>query len=195
MRWHPGRLLPIALMFALALLTFYLERAVREDERAPGFRRHDPDYIVSNFTSITYSQAGVPESTLSAARMVHYPDDDSTELESPRLVRNEPDAARVTVRADRGTVSSQGDEIFLYDNVRLVREATSERPRASMTTSFLHVVQQRGLARTDRRVRFEEPSRTLSGRGMEYNYASGQLVLHDDVRGRFGTGAHEGGAR
>lgn len=189
MRWHYTRLLPIALMFALAMLTFYLERAVREEERHPALRRHDPDYIVHNFTTISFNSAGVAESTLSAARMIHYPDDDSTELEAPRLVRTMPQEPRMTVRADRGTLSSEGQEIFLYDNVRLVRDAGAGRPEARLSTSFLHVVQPRSLARTDRPVLLEEPSRSLAGRGMEYNYDSGNLVLHADVRGRFEPGA------
>jgi lipopolysaccharide export system protein LptC len=189
MRWNYTRFLPIALMFALAMLTFYLDRAVREEERHPALKRHDPDYIVHNFTAVTFDSAGVAESMLSAQKMVHYPDDDSTELDAPRLVRTKPDEPRVTVRADRGTLSSEGQEIFLYDNVRLVREAGAGRPEARMSTSFLHVVQPRSLARTDRPVLLEEASRSLAGRGMEYNYGSGQLVLHADVRGRFEPGA------
>jgi len=184
-RLHPARLLPIALMFALALLTFYLERTVREEERHPSFRRHDPDYIVTNFTTTTYNATGRAESILSADKMIHYPDDDSTELERPHVVQLKPDEPRMTVRADRGLLSSEGDEIFLYDNVRLVREASADRPEARMTTSFLHIVRNRSLARTDRPVRFEEPSRRLAGRGMEYNYGTGELVLHAEVRGSF----------
>ena len=195
MRWQLSRALPLVLMIALALLTFYLERAVRDEERHPSLRRHDPDYIVTNFTTVTYNAQGVAESMLSAARMVHYPDDDSTELESPHLVQSKPDEPRMTVRAERGTLSSEGHEIFLYENVRLVREADEQRPEARMTTSFLHVVRPRSLARTDRPVLLEEDARTLAGRGMEYNYDTGQLVLHADVRGRFDPRAAPEGAQ
>jgi len=45
-------------MLALALLTFYLERAVREEEPHAPLRRHDPDYLVSNFTTTTYNRDG-----------------------------------------------------------------------------------------------------------------------------------------
>jgi lipopolysaccharide export system protein LptC len=34
-------------------------------------------------------------------------------------------------------------------------------------------------------VQFVEGTRTLSGRGMEYNNESRELVLHGDVRARF----------
>jgi lipopolysaccharide export system protein LptC len=180
------RLFPLALMLALALLTFYLERATRDEEKGPAaLRRHDPDYVVTNFTTTTYDRDGTPLSMLSAARMLHFPDDDTTELVAPRIVQTKPKEPRFHVRAERGALSGDGEEIFLYDNVVLVREADDERPAAKLTTSFLHIVRERSLVRTDREVTIEEEHRSLSGRGMEYNSDSREFSLHADVRGRF----------
>ena len=87
MRVPTTRLFPLGLMLALAALTFYLDRAVNEDDSHPAQRRHDPDYLVVNFTTTTYNKEGKAESTLSAARMVHFPDDDTPELVWPRVVQ------------------------------------------------------------------------------------------------------------
>ncbi|HEX6318300.1 MAG TPA: LPS export ABC transporter periplasmic protein LptC [Burkholderiales bacterium] len=185
MRLTTTRLFPLALMLALALLTFYLERTAREEDTPPAARRHDPDYIVSNFTTTTYDRDGQPLSVLSADKMLHYPDDDSTELLAPRVQQSKPDEPRITVTAERGALSGDGEEIFLYDNVVLVREASAAQPAARMTTSFLHVVRERSLVRTDREVTLVEDNRSLTGRGMEYNSDSRQFQLHADVVGRF----------
>lgn len=185
MKFSVTRLFPLALMFVLAALTFYLDRAVRDEEVRPANRRHDPDYLIANFTSTTYNKAGDPETVLSAAKMIHYPDDDSTELVEPRVVQQKTGDARVSVSAVRGSLSRDGEEIFLYDDVLLVRQATAERPEARLSTSFLHVVQDRTLVRTDREVFMREGPRSLSGRGMEYNYGSGQLELRANVHGEF----------
>jgi lipopolysaccharide export system protein LptC len=185
MKFSTTRFFPLALMFALAMLTFYLERTVREEEPHAALRRHDPDYLVSNFTTTTYDRNGAVESILSATKMIHYPDDDATELLAPRVVQSKPSEPRMTVRAERGALSRDGEEIFLYDDVRLVREADDKRPEARVTTSFLHVVRDRSLARTDREVLIEEDHRSLAGRGMEYNYESGELLLRSEVRGHF----------
>ena len=83
----------------------------------------------------------------------------------------------------RGTLAREGDEILLYDNVVLTREADAQSPEARMTTSFLHILRDRSLVRTDREVRFEEPGRWLSGRGMEYHTDTRQLSLAADVKG------------
>jgi lipopolysaccharide export system protein LptC len=185
MKLTTTRLFPLALMFALALLTFYLDRTVREEQTHPALRRHDPDYLVANFTTTTYNKDGAPETIMSAAKMIHYPDDDSTDLIAPRMVQTKGAGARMTVSAQRGALSRDGEEIFLYDNVLLVRDAAADRPEARLSTSFLHVVQDRTLAVTDREVLMEEDHRSLAGRGMEYNYESGQLLLRSEVRGYF----------
>jgi lipopolysaccharide export system protein LptC len=185
MRLTTTRLFPLALMLALALLTFYLERTVRDEEAKPPARRHDPDYIVTRFTTTTYNRDGQPLTVLSADKMVHFPDDDSTLLLAPRVEQTKPDEPRITVTAERGTLSADGEEIFLYDNVVLLRQASEAQPAARMTTSFLHVLRGRSLVRTDREVTMVEDRRSLTGRGMEYDSESRQLLLHADVVGRF----------
>lgn len=179
------RLFPLGVMLALALLTFYLERTVREEEAPPALRRHDPDYVVVNFTTTTYNGEGAVESVMSAARMVHYPDDDTTELFAPRMLQARPREPRFSLRAERGQLSRDGDEIFLYGDVLLVRDASPERPEARMSTEFLHVLRDRSLVRTDRPVKIVEGGLSLSGRGMEYNNASRELVVRSAVVARF----------
>ena len=179
------RLFPLVLMLALALVTFWLERTVREEPAHPSLRRHDPDYLVEQFVVTKYNSAGVLESTISAAKMIHYPDDDSTELVAPRVVQAKANEPRMTLSADRGAISQNGEELFLFGNALLVREAGGGRSEARMQSSFLHVISARSLVRTDREVEVFEAGRTLSGRGMEYHNEISQLFLRDRVRGRF----------
>jgi len=186
-KFSTTRLFPLGLMLALALLTFYLERAVREDETPTAARRHDPDYYVVNFTTTTYNAEGAAETRMSAERMVHYPDDDTTELHEPRVLQSKPNEPRYSVRAERGQLSRDGDEVFLIGNVVLVREASEHGPEAHMTTEFLHILRDRSLVRTDKEVKIVEGSRSLQGRGMEYNNLSRELVLRHDVVARFNS--------
>ena len=186
MRLSTTRLFPLVLMLALAALTFWLERTVREEEGAhPSLRRHDPDYIVDNLSYTRFNAQGLIESTLAAVKMLHYPDDDSTDLVAPRVVQTKPAEPRVTLTADRGTLSQDGEEVFLYGNVLMVREGGPEGAEMRMRTSFLHVVRARSLMRTDRDVRITEQARELSGRGMEYYNDSKQFFLREQVRGQF----------
>lgn len=177
---------PLLLMLALAGLTFWLERTVRQEEGVhPSQRRHDPDYVIDNLAHTRFNVQGSVESTLAAAKMLHYPDDDSTDLVAPRVVQTKPNEPRVTLTADRGTLSQDGEEVFLYDNVLLVREAGPERSETRMRTSFMHVVRAHSVIRTDRDVVITEEYRVLSGRGMEYHNDTKELFLRERVRGSF----------
>jgi len=181
-------LFPLLLMVSLALLTFWLERAAREEQPVSSIRRHDPDYIVDNFVITSFDVKGLAESTLSAAKMLHYPDDDSTDLVAPRVVQTKPGQPRMTLTADRGTLSHSGDEVFLFGNVTLVRDADAKEPQMRLNTEFLHVVTAKSLALTDREVTIVDDHRSLSGRGMEYNNELGVLRLQHDVRARIEPG-------
>ena len=186
MRLSTTRMFPLAIMLALAGLTFWLERMVREEEGAhPSLRHHDPDYIVDNLTHTRFNAKGAVESTLTATKMLHYPDDDSTELLAPHLVQTKPNEPRVTLTADRGALSQDGEEVFLYDNVLVVREGGPERSETRMRTSFMHVVQAHSVFRTDRDIIITEEDRVITGRGMEYRGDTKEIFLRERVRGRF----------
>jgi lipopolysaccharide export system protein LptC len=185
MKLSATRLFPLALVAALALLSFWLEQAGRVDAPHPSLRRHDPDYVIDNLLIQNFDAAGRAVSTLSAAKMVHYPDDDSTELALPRVVDQKLNKPRMTLRADRGTMNQAGDEVFLYDNVLLVREATAEVPEARVQTSFIHIVRPRSLVRTDREVSITEDNRSIVGRGLEYDNETRETRMYSDVRARF----------
>lgn len=184
MKFATARLFPLLLMLALALLTFWLERAVREEETHPSMRRHDPDYIVENFRVVDYDPTGVVESSLTARKMVHYPDDDSTELALPRLVETRRGKARTEISALRGALSQDGEEVFLYDNVQLQREATGARSAIRVETDALHYIRSRALARSESDVRIIEERQTMSGRGMEYDLDAERMALRARVRAR-----------
>jgi len=185
-RLSTTRMFPLLLMLALAALTFWLERTVREEEGMhPSLRRHDPDYVVDNLAHTRFNAQGVVESTVAATKMLHYPDDDSTDLLAPRVVQTKPNEPRVTLTADRGALSQDGEEVFLYGNVLVVREGERDRSETRMRTSFMHVVNAHSVMRTDRDVLITEDDRVLSGRGMEYHNDSKQLFLRERVRGRF----------
>jgi lipopolysaccharide export system protein LptC len=179
------RLFPLVLLLTLALLSFWLERTSREQPASTAQRLHDPDYSVEHFTVTDYNLAGTPVATLAAARMVHYPEDDSTDLVAPRLTQALPEQPRLRLSADRGMLSRDAADVYLYDNVVLLREPENDTRDTRMQTSFLHVIQARALIRTDREVRITERGRSLIGRGMEYDNATRQLSLDAQVRGSF----------
>lgn len=179
------RLFPLLMALLLAVLSYALERAVRDAPLDAEPRRHDPDYIVERFVITNYGADGSVESRFNADKMMHYPDDGTTDVFAPRATLSKPGEPRYRGRAARAAVADDGEELFLYDDVVVVREADATRPEARLETQFLHVVGGQALARSGREIRLREGERELSGRGMEFHQESGQFILRDHVRGRF----------
>ena len=182
-------LFPLLLLLTLAAASFWLERAVQAPEYdKTGKLRHDPDFIAEDFSIVKMNAAGKPEYTLSAERMLHYPDDQSTSIVAPRLVQRRDEATPIVIRADRGLVSRNGDEASFYGNVLVVREAGRGQNELRVQTEYLQVLPDRDLVRTDKPVVITEGRSRLVGIGMELNNKTRQLALHSQVRGTFDAG-------
>lgn len=188
-RNRSSRLFPLLLALALAAASLWLERAVQAPERDnSGKLRHDPDFIAEDFGIVKISAAGIPEYTLSAERMLHYPDDESTSVVAPRLVQRKANAAPIIIRADNGVISKNGDEASFRGNVLVVREAGKGQSELRVQTEYLQIVPDLDLARTDKPVLITEGRSRLSGVGMEFNNRTRQFALRSQVRGTFDAG-------
>jgi lipopolysaccharide export system protein LptC len=179
-------LFPLLLMLALAAGSFWLERAVQvpEPDRS-GRMRHDPDFVAEDFNITQMNAAGKPEYVLDAARMTHYPDDDSTDIVAPRLVQSQDKTSPISIRSDRGQLFSRGREAKLYGNVLVVRAAGKGQSEMRLQTEYLDVFPDRDFARTDKRVLITQDNSRLSGVGMEFNNKTQRLALLSQVRGTF----------
>jgi len=178
-------LLPLALMTLLAVLTLWLQYAVREgagESRPPG---HEPDAIVENFTVQNLDAAGKLQYTFSAPKMQHFADDGSGEVLYPRVVQIAAEGGNFITTANRGTINREGEEAFLYGNVLVMREATPEEPELRARTEFLHVLAGQGILHTDQTVTITDGRSTLTGVGMIVNKAKQQFTLQSQVRGTF----------
>jgi lipopolysaccharide export system protein LptC len=186
MRSRANTFLSLGLAAGLAALTFWLERAVQAPAGAKGdAKRHEPDFIVERVVATALDKAGRPESELTAQKMTHFPDDETTELEEPRLVQLREKGPPLRIRAERGTVTKDGEEVRLYGNVRLVREASGTRPELRVETPFLQVFPKEERARTPDSVVITEGRSRLTGIGMEYNHKTRAIELNGRVSGTF----------
>ncbi len=188
-RERASSLFPLLLILALAAASLWLERAVQAPEYdRSGRSRHDPDFIAENFSIVKMNASGKAEYTLSAERMLHFPDDESTSVVAPRLVQRHASAPAIVVRADRGLVSKNGDEASFQGNVVVVREAGKGQNELRVQTEYLQVLPDRDLARTDRQVVITEGRSRLAGTGMDLNNKTRQFTLRSQVRGTFDAG-------
>jgi lipopolysaccharide export system protein LptC len=179
-------LLPLALMVLLAAITFWLEQAVQPPIAGEGaLKRHDPDLMIENFTTVRHSAQGAPAYSLTAKKMVHYPDNDLTYLEAPRIASFSPDSPPTRITANEAELSKSGDEAFFYGNVIVVRDASVDQPELRVTTDRLRIDQKKDTAHTDDPVVIVQGNSVLKGVGMDANRKERTFFLRSQTRGTF----------
>ncbi len=177
---------PLILLALLAALTFWLDRKVQPTGRMPdGSTRHDPDFIIEGFSAVQMNPDGTRRYALSAKRMVHYPDDNSTQLDAPRLVYFDYQRAPVTVRSDTADATQGGDDVYFRGDVQVVRSAYDTNAELGMFTSYLHVVPDKDFAQTDKPVRIVEGNSTASAVGLEFDNRTRQIRLLSEVKANY----------
>ncbi len=167
MKFSSANLLPLLLLTLLAALTFWLDRATQIDTgRQDGHDRHDPDFIVNNFTVRRFNLAGALEQVLTAKKMLHYADDDSTEVSAPTMIYYGGDR-QTQVTARQALLTDKGKEVLLTGDVRLVRAATANDPELVVTTSEMKVYPDEKLASSNVPVTIVQGQSVITGGGLE----------------------------
>jgi lipopolysaccharide export system protein LptC len=183
--FRPTTWLPLAALALLVGLTLWLNQLVQAPAaRADGSKRHDPDLMVDNFNAKKLGEDGAVLYTLTAKKMVHYPDDDSAHLESVTLVAFEPKQPRMTLTADRGRLEQKGERVWVEGNVVITRDADAKNESARLMTDNMLVLPDEGIARTSSEVTMDSRSSHTVASAMELDNKARTLKL-ERVRSTF----------
>ena len=181
--------LPLLPLFGLLGGTYWLNKQVLPDEqRSSAEKRHEPDATVENFSAIQLNEQGLPRFIMAAKKMEHFPDDDTTVLEVPRITILPTGQPSIHSIANRGTVSGKGDVISLYDNVEVLRNASAQREELRAHTEYLRIVPDKNLLTTDRTVKIVEGRNTLRATGLEIDNNARTIKLLSAVKGEYVSG-------
>lgn len=181
---------PALLLGGLAALTYWLNAQIRVGEPVfDGSNRHDPDVFVENFKAINLDKDGHIRQSLDAKRADHFPDDDNTALQAPRIAFTDTDKPRLDVSSDHAIVTGNREHAYFEGHVKAVREAATEpggktEGPVTFESEFLHVIPKEDRIVTDRAVRISEPRGTINATGLEYDNKTKLLRLKSKVSGQ-----------
>ena len=112
----------IVVMFGLSLWLQMHFLKPKLHQNAPTIS-HEPDYYIDKFTATGRDSNGVAY-VLEAKHLEHFPDDNTSELDKPKLRQyNEGELSRTT-SSDYGKLLEDGTKILLQGNVRVTQGAT-----------------------------------------------------------------------
>lgn len=186
MKHWPSQLFPIIILSVLAGLTFWLQSAIEiGNDKHDGKLRHDPDGVAENYVVRRFDETGQVRYRLSGPYMVHYPDDDTSELKSPTLISYRPAAPQITVTSNFAKVTSKGEVAYLWDDVRITRAATPEQQELLARMPDLTVQTEAGFAFTNSPVEITQGQSWVTGVGAQIDNNKSTFVLQSQVKGQY----------
>jgi lipopolysaccharide export system protein LptC len=177
----------MALLLLLALLTFWIDKSVQPQvPKLDGSSRHDPDYIMSNFVTTKTDINGELRYKLAASEMKHFPDIDSTDLVKPRFTQFAKDKPYTKLEGETGSVSSDGEQVEVFGNVLVMREAFAGKGEMTVETDYLKILPNEEYATTDRPVVIKQaPGTVIYATGLIYEKQQQTVTLLHKVRAHY----------
>lgn len=146
--------------------------------------RHEPDYFMENFTTLSMERDGTPKNKLYAEYMAHYPDDNTTELLKPLLEVFRPNELPVNIIADKGWVTADNEVILLSGNVKLWQDNEEGERKLEIVTSDVRILTDQEYAETDKPAILSTKKLIVNATGVRAYFKENRLELLHNVHGK-----------
>ncbi len=129
------------------------------------------------------NQQGQPYYQLTAESMIHYPEDDHSDLEKPDIIFFRKDEPPWHIAAEKGKVYQQGELVKLLGKVIIKRPPSTANEPVTITTYNLTVRPRDEYAETDESVHMTGNATNLKSIGMKAFLKEGRIRLLNEVKG------------
>jgi len=173
----------LAILIVAAVFALWLQEDVKK-KPVPGTQTdlRFPDYFMENFSISSMNRQGSPEYILSAKKMLHYSDEDYSELELP-IVKFTNTGSHFIITASSARLEQSKNIIHLHNNVVIQRAATENQNELSIYTDYLKINTRTSVAETDRPARVKTNNAELNAKGLIFDNLKGTLKLKSQVKG------------
>ena len=174
------RIYPVIALTLLAGATIWLERLTVEHPQTNTAEKTGPDFIAENSRLIGFGSNGLQRYELIAPRMEHFARDNTTHIETPKLLMSS-EGKDLIVTAARADVSPGGTQVDLHGDVRARRAGDADRGDLTFSSEHLRVWPDDNRAETDKPVVLTQGQTTATASGMKADNLFGQLELIGDA--------------
>lgn len=171
------------LFISLAAIVFWLDQMIQPTSTTLDAALYQqPDYIIENISGLRVDHDKTIRRVFLAKKMRHYIHQDLTQLENTRFLSSEIDQPPFRVFADQAEVHGNGENIFLADNITILRGTDDDNGKITMETDALHLIPDESLAKTEDAVTISRMNTTIHAVGFELNNQTGMIELLSQVR-------------
>lgn len=187
------RLMPLILMGTLTLLTFWLVQKVTPPEKSSleRVRLHEPDYTITNGALSALNEMGNTKYRVLGNKVIHYDDDASIDILTPRIRLFQLDKAPVTVKSDTGHLDGDLTILDLIDNASIFRPAQAATSSQAATlrmlasSTYFKVLINDDIIETNKPIALEQGISIMqSTEGGKFNNIEQSMTLLGQVKGR-----------
>jgi lipopolysaccharide export system protein LptC len=187
------RLMPLILMGALTLVTFWLVQKVTPPEKSTleRVRLHEPDYTITNGALSALNEMGNTKYRILGNKVIHYDDDASIDILMPRMRLFQLDKAPVTVKSDKGHIDGDLTILDLINNASILRPAQAATASQAATlrmlasSTYFKVLINDDVIETNRPMTLEQGMSIMqSTAGGKFNNVEQSMTLLGQVKGR-----------
>lgn len=180
--------LPVLLMGLLAAATWWLVKntPVPPDPRPPAPARHVADFVMRGFSLDSHGTDGALISRLGGDEARHFPDNDTYEIDAPRVRRVLDDGRVLSASARSALANGDGSQVRLRGDARVLRQT---RPGGGETlefrSEFLELFTRTEQMRSHLPVQMRSARGELRAGNMEYDHLERVALFGGRVSGYF----------
>jgi len=182
--------LPVVLMGALAMATYWLVRSTPLTDtikvaNAPG---HLPDYFMHNFAVKTFDASGQLKSEVSGGRAHHFPDTGALEIDQARIRSFDKQGRLSIATAHQAVTNEDGSEVQLIGAAKVVRVSQANArgvmpPVMTFSGEYLHVFINTERLESSKPVVLTRGLDRFTADSMKFDNKQRTMLLQGRVRG------------
>jgi lipopolysaccharide export system protein LptC len=144
-----------------------------------------PDAIMENITAITMDKQGKPNMKIVSPRMLHFADNNTTQLIDPELTLYRKSSQPWFIKARHAKAIQGADKVDFWDNVSIHHAADESNPATLIKTPTLTVHPDKQIAMTEDLITMVQPNLTVKATGMHADMNTGDIKLISSARGEY----------
>lgn len=142
----------------------------------------EADAYVSGVRIQQYNDQGLLTHSITGDRVRHLPNNGSTLIDEPVLTLFRKGKAPISANARFGEIEPEHDIFWLREEAVVFNQIDR---RFRVESSYLKILTEQKLAKTDAEVVLHQPMGATYATGMTANFANNKLQLHHAVRGTY----------
>lgn len=147
-------------------------------------QRKVADTFLNKANILSFNESGSPKNIIIGDQIFHYPDEEDSEIITPRITLFRAKGLPVYITADHGWINKDGTRVILKGHTVIQREKSEFNDFSMLETPELTIWPNRDFAETDKAVKITTDLTVATGVGMKAYLDKEHYYLLNNVKGR-----------